>query len=312
LAVDQVVYPDLFITKADLLRASPDARVSVLSELSSHHLRANCHVQRTVTQLTIAAIIGEHLGLRASIAAHFAGVVAEACPGADDLPRLHGFCTSRYFNEFGLVWSLSTAAASCAGIPELVDMQMRILALLLPIARRRGLWGLVEDLFRSGADSWDTVRRIGHTDKSVGYFFVQFPDDRYFVYRSPQTLDLCAFCEMLSRSLPFYSGGLPVVITNDGDHLQPLARDGKYVIRVKKVAPYCPDGKAPGGVTHVFFELPLEGEPPVCLTRTTIFSLPHPFPYMVDRVQVPKDGVSAVVFTPIEKACQCIEAECTQ
>jgi hypothetical protein len=156
------------------------------------------------------------------------------------------------------------------------------------------------------------------------YYFVQFPDDHYFIYRSSENLNLWTFNQRLMKSLPFYSNGLPVVITNEGDHLTPYTEAGKFVVRVKTSLPYFSEEEKKKrvtvferdyNITHVFFEIPLDRESQssatVCWTRRTIFTLPHPFPYIMNRVQVSKEDISVIVFSPIERACQELAAQCS-
>jgi hypothetical protein len=174
--------------------------------------------------------------------------------------------------------------------------------------------------------AWEAIRKNVRASDwwAALYYFVQFPDDRYFIYRSSENLNLWNFSQRLMKSLEFYSNGLPVVITNEGDHLTPHTEEGKFVVRVKNALAYFSDEEKKKrvtvferdyNITHVFFEIPLDKESQssatVCWTRRTIFTLPHPFPYIMNRVQVSKKDISVIVFSPIERACQDLGAQCS-
>jgi hypothetical protein len=96
-----------------------------------------------------------------------------------------------------------------------------------------------------------------------------------------------------------------------------LAQGDKFTVLVKKVDQYFTVQEKKKrvtvfennyNVTRFFFEVPLTKDSQksaiLCWTRKTIITLPHPFPYIVSRVQVPKGNLEKTVFSPIELACR--------
>jgi hypothetical protein len=154
------------------------------------------------------------------------------------------------------------------------------------------------------------------------YFFVQLPGDRYYVYRVAGLTNLWVFSQKLAQSLEFYSNGLPVSITNEGEELGADLPADRFNVLVKKVDQYFTvDEKKKRvtvfennyNVTRFFFEVPMTKDSQksaiLCWTRRTIITLPHPFPYIVNRVEVPKAKLDKAVFSPIELACQKLQEQ---
>jgi hypothetical protein len=330
------IYSDLLLNKADLLARSPDARVSILLELSRYFSGTKYLAECLAAQLTVATLIAECLdrldripdffGRRGEIAKHFALVcpcaISEECPAdvAADLPRLRGFCTSAYFSQYGLIWSLTTPLSTCLRA-QMFEVQTKILWLLNPIAQYHNLWKLMRRQYTTGQVAWKAIHSFsGQTDRLLGmYFFVQLPGDRSYVYRVAGLTNLWEVSQKLAKSLEFYSKGLPINITNEGEE---LVQGDKFNVLVKKVDQYFTVEEQKKRVTvfennynvsRFFFEVPMTKDSQksaiLCWTRRTIITLPHPFPYIVNRIQVPKGNLEKTVFSPIELACQKLQEQ---
>jgi hypothetical protein len=335
------VYADLLFQKAALLSRSPDARVHLLLELSTYHLAKGYGSEAVVAQLTAAAVVSEYMQRLARLprdlceklaARNFAlacpAAAAEECPAevTADLPRLKGFCTSKYFSEYGLILLLFRAIQTCKQV-QLFELSHKIQVVLSPLAEFRALWQLMQDRF---AEAKRTVKAIAamtaDEQRSLGtYYRVQFPDGRNFIYRETALANLWQVGERLKSSGAFYAGGRPVEIVNEGEKLKDealLPTAEKYAIHVKAVQQHftAEDRKTRvtvfeqnHNVAEFYFDIPMgkgaQASIEHCWLRRTVFTLPYPIPYIVKRVEVPPGNIRQFDFSPIEYSCQNLQLQ---
>jgi hypothetical protein len=238
---DPEVYSDLLFRKLELVTASPDARVEALLVLEAYHEQTQFMSEAVMAKLNAAALVAEYLVRLQKMPNHFpsespAEYFSLACPSAlseacvpimiPDLPHFHGYCSGRYFCEYGLINLLFTTLELCKRA-LLYELSSKIVLLLSPIAESRKLWTILKKHFATGIVGWTFVQANSTaSDRSLGkYYRVQFIDPaaesgvRNFIYRETQLANLWNVNEKLKNSSRFYSGGRPVEVINEGEEL---------------------------------------------------------------------------------------------
>jgi hypothetical protein len=337
------IYSELLFQRAELLSRSPDARAVALRELLEYYKRQKFNSEMLISLLTIAALVAEYLMRLGRIPRYFEGesaakcfsiaspsAVSEECPPevARDLPRLHGFCTGGYFSEWGLVNLLNSAADDCKRA-ELYELSSKIMLLLSPIAESRRLWAALQHRFRTGSFSWNVIAQMStSTDRSLGnYFRVQFLDAnlglRNFIYRETGLMNLWALNAKMKKSAELFAMGKPIEVVNEGDELVPgNCSPHIYYVHVKAVAQYFTSAERKKRVTvfeqhqnvfQFYFDVPFsesaQSSIEYCWLRRTIFTLPHPMPYILKRVEVPNEMIEKTNYSPIEYSCQNMQSQ---
>jgi hypothetical protein len=256
---------------------------------------------------------------------------SEACPASvlEDPPDLPGFCTGRHFSEYGLIYLLFTAAELCKRA-TMYELSSKIVLLLSPIAESRRLWAILQKHFATGVLGWKVIEMSStSSDRALGkYYRVQFTDPeaagvRNFIYRETQLANLWQVNERLMGSAKFVAGDKKIEIINEGEELNLAKLDPeKYYVHVKAVTQYFTPDERKSRVTvfemnhnvvKFYFDVPFQKSAQasieLCWLRRTIFTLPHPMPYIVKRVEVPPDNIEKVMFSPIEYSCQNLQAQ---
>jgi hypothetical protein len=339
------VYSDLLFRKAELLAASPDARVAVLLELEAYHQDTRFMSEAVMSRLNAAALVAEYLVQLGRMPNHFPSdspaqyfVVAcpsaasEACPPEiiQDPPSLPGFCTGKYFSEYGLIYLLVTTAELCKRA-TMYELSSKIVLLLSPIAESRRLWAILQKHFATGVLGWKVIEMSStSSDRALGsYYRVQLTDPeapgglRTFIYRETGLANLWQVNERLKNSAKILAGNRAIEIINEGEelNLEKLDKD-KYYVHVKAVTQYFTSDERKSRVTvfeqnhnvvKFYFDVPYQKSSQAsiehCWLRRTIFTLPHPMPYIVKRVEVPPENIEKVMFSPIEYSCQNLQAQ---
>lgn len=328
------VYSDLLLQKAELLSASPDARVACLLELTAYHESTKYFSEAVISQLTAAAVVAEYLDKLDRIPHFYAPDTpidrfAVACPPAvsarcppmvhRDIPGIRGYCTSKYFAEYGLIFLIMTANDTCKRA-SLFELSTKIHNLLSPIAEHRRLWNIMKRHFTTGSFAWKVISSLStSTDRSLGdYYRIQFQDQGTYIYRETALANLWQVTERIKHTAEFYSKGKPVEVINEGEKLDPRKFDAdKYYVHVKAVQQYFTQSDRRKRVTvfeqnhnvsQFYFDIPLtksaQGGIENCWLHRTIFTLPYPMPYIVKRVPVPEENITTTVFSPIEYSCE--------
>jgi hypothetical protein len=336
------VYADLLLEKAELLAPSPDARVAVLLQLVAYHTERRYYSEAVIAQLTAAALVAEYLQRLGRIPHYFPGdsaarCLATACPSAvseecpasilADFPTIGGFCGSKQFSEYGLIFLIRTAIDACKR-GQLYELSTKIRAILSPIAEQRGLWYVMKLQFETGKFAWQVIAKMSSVDdRTLGsYYRVQFQDKGNFIYRETRITNLWEFLNGVKLSAAYYANGRAVEVVNEGEELDSTALDPeKYYVHVKAVTQYFTPAERDHRVTvfeqnhnvsAFYFDVPVSKSAQAsiehCFLRRTVFQLPHPMPYIVKRVEVPPDHISRVMFTPIQNSCQQLQGQVTK
>jgi hypothetical protein len=341
------IYSDFLFQKAELLVGSPDARVTVLLELAKFHESCNKPKpwsEAIIAQMTAAAIVAEYLFRLGRIPQFFQSesparqfsdacpsAAAEECPlelfedrpgrkGGRRIPAIRGFCTTKFFNEYGLVYLLISAVDLCKR-GNLFELAARIQALFSPIAESRRLWHLMEDQYQMASIMWSGIKSFFNTKDppSLGsYFYVQFHDRKSYIYRQSSNLLLADFTERIRGMAALFSDGKQVMVTNEGGELHPSTfEEGKYYVLVKAVRQYFTASEREKRVTifeqnhnvsQFYFDIPLMRGSNVTMEnkslRRYIFTVAHPLPYIIQRVNVPNHRVQVSTLAPIDANCE--------
>ena len=220
------VYSDLLLEKAELLSSSPDARVACLLELTAYHETMKYYSEAVISQLTAAAVVAEYLDKLGRIPSFYAPdtpidrfavacppAVSEKCPPMvlRDLPGIKGYCTSKYFAEYGLIFLIMTANDMCKRA-ALFELSTKIHNLLSPIAEYRRLWNLMKKHFTTGSFAWKVISSLSTSnDRSLGdYYRIQFQDQGTYIYRETALANLWQVTERIKHSAEFYSQVKPL------------------------------------------------------------------------------------------------------
>lgn len=333
------VYSDLLFQKAELLTPSPDARVSLLLELTAYHTDKKYVSEAVISQITAAALVAEYLSHLKRIPRYFVcknpatmfciaapSAVSEICPDerVKQLPNSRGFCTSKYFSEYGLLYLLINAVDTCKRA-QLYEMLQKFHSVLTAIAEYRHLWQPMSRYYMTGSFSWEVINNNRTAnDRSLGnYYRVQFMDGKVYIYRETKLANLWQVCERLKVSTQFISEGKEVVVINEGEELNPKNfEENKYYIHVKSVLQYFTSDERKKRVTvfeqnhnisQFYFDIPIsksaQSSIEHCSLKRTIFTIPHPLPYIVKRVEVPKENIKNIIFSPIEFSCQNLQKQ---
>ena len=328
------VYSDLLFQKAELLSRSPDARATMLLDLTAYHEEMKYFSEAVISQLTVAALVAEYLDKLGRVP-HFyepdtpihrftvacPSAASEECPDmvARDMPVIRGFCTSKYFTEYGLIFLIMRVNDMCRRA-NLFELSTKINNLLSPIAEYRHLWAIMKKYFTTGSFAWTVISTMStSSDRSLGdYYRIQFQDQGTYIYRETALANLWQVTERIKHSAEFYSQGKPVEVINEGEKLnfETLDKD-KYYVHVKAVQQYFTPSDRRKRVTvfeqnhnvsQFYFDIPLtkgsQGGIQDCWLQRTIFTLPHPMPYIVKRVKIPDENIETTVFSPIEYSCE--------
>jgi hypothetical protein len=295
-----------------------------------------------MAQLTAAALVAEYLTRLGRIPRYFPGESAAdhfriVCPSADsercppevltDLPRIHGFCTGKYFSEYGLVNLLLCAMNNCKRA-ALYELRTKIHVLLSPIAEHRRLWRLLQTHFHDGSFSWQVIsQQAASADRALGqYYMVRFRGEKCgsatFIYRETGFTRLADVNNRFRESMKFFARDKPIEVTNEGDQIPDDLPPGHYYILVKAVSPYftAEERKRRKTVfeqhhelTRFFYDRPFskssQSSIESCWLIRTVFTLPHPMPYIVKRVEIPADHIEKFEFSPIQHACQDLRSQ---
>jgi hypothetical protein len=240
---------------------------------------------------------------------------------------IRGFCTGKYFSEYGLINLLMTAMSTCDQ-RSLFELSRKIHALLSPIAEFRQLWQVLYNQFVKGARAWDFIANMAmRKERILGkYFRVQFLDEtgvHNYIYRETQLLNLWQMNERLKESAKFQSNGKEVEVVNEGEELVPAKLDpNKFYVHIKAVQQYFRSDDRKKRVTvfeqnhnvdKFYFDLPYsktaQSSIEHCWLKRFIFKLPHPMPYIVRRVEVPPKNIEKTEFSPIEYSCQDLQTQ---
>jgi hypothetical protein len=338
-------YSDLIFRRAELLSASPDARVDALLRLEAYHERTNFMSEATMARLTAGALVSEYLVRLGRMPNHFGGdsparafvvacpsAVTEQCPNAllQDLPIIHGFCTGSYFSEYGVIYLLFSTMELCRRA-QMFELASKIVVLLTPVAASRRAWALMQKHFATGVLGWRIVAATSTSnDRSLGkYYRVQFSDSstpsgvRNFIYRDNQLANLWQVNEKLKASAQFQAPGKTIEVINEGEELVPSTFvPEKYYVHVKAVTQYFTSDERLSrltvfeqnhNVSRFYFDLPFsktsQSSIEHCWLKRTIFTLRHPMPYIVRRVEIPPENMEQVMFSPIQYSCQNLRAQ---
>jgi len=330
----------LLFEKASLLSPSPDSRVEVLLQLAEHNVKNRYKSEAVMAQLSAAALVVEYMTILGKIPAHlfpsshpaidFEGACpsasAEICPESvmKDLPFMPGYCTSKYFTEFGLIYLIQNSMETCK-VAALFELSTRIHSLLGPIASRRRLWRVLQKHYITGSLSWSIAAKLyTSSDRMLGsYYKVQFQDIGVFIYRETELSNLWQVIDKLQKSSQYFSKGKPVQVITEGEELNESNLDKeKYYVHIKFVNQYfTPEENKKRvtvfeknhNITQFYFDLPLSKSSQAgmedCRLKRTIITIPHPLPYLINRVKVPKGGITTQIFSPIEYACQNLQRQ---
>ncbi|KAH0795942.1 Dedicator of cytokinesis family protein [Histomonas meleagridis] len=325
---------DCLVKLADFYIPSPDCRVQVLLELAQLHLQYQYASEAAVAQLTAAALVAEYLRVLDRLPnvfsdeKHPAKSFISACPSAssevcpdkllEDLPKIPGFCTTKYFCECGLIFIIQTTMDTCKRA-SLFELSTKIHSLLRPLIEYRHLWRVLEKHFQNGEISWSFLDQFGaKNDRSLGtYFRVKFQTGEIYIYREAQLVNLWQFSNKIKQRSNLIANGKPIEIINEGLDFNPdkLEKD-KFYVHIKSVEQYfTPEEKKTRvtvfeqnhNVSRFYFDLPYSKTAQQsiehCYLKRTIYTLPHPMPYIVSRVKIPPENIQQIDYTPIEYSC---------
>ena len=335
------IYADLLLQKLKLLEPSPDARLEVLLQLHEHQFATQYKSEALMAQLCAAALVAEFLHHFKRIPDAFFSIdhpalkFENACPPAvkmmvpdneiESLPKMPGFCTSKYFSEFGLIYLIQVSMDS-AKAADLFELSTRIHGLLNPIAQHRHLWKVLQKHYITGQLSWLIAERMyTSSDRRLGsYYKVEFPDTGVYIYRETVLTNLWQVCAKIQKSSLYYSKGKEVVVVSEGQELdrQKYNDPDKYYVHVKFVNQYfTPDDRQKRmtvfeqnhNINQFYFDVPFSKSSQSglehCYLKRTIFTLPCPLPYLISRVHVPKENIEKITFEPIEYAVQNLQSQ---
>ncbi|KAI5501669.1 memory T cell proliferation [Trichomonas vaginalis G3] len=332
-------YAFLLYQKAEHLKASPDIQIEILLQLHAHQLSVSYNSEAVMAQLTAAAIVAEYMYHFKKIPEEFfrsnhpAAKFANPCPVAikycvDDneinsLPVLRGYCTSKYFTEFGLIYLIQTAMETCKQV-SLFELSTRIHSLLSPIAQFRSLWRVLQNHYSTGQISWRIAANMSTSnDRNLGaYYKVEYPDHEIFIYRETNLTNLWAVCSKLQKASAYYAKGKEVVTITEGTELNTEKNNDptKYFIHVKHLTQYfTPEERQKRmtafeqnhNVSRFYFDVPFSKNSQSglehCSLKRTIITLQDPLPFLVARVK-PK-SIETIIFSPIEYAVQNMQGQ---
>ncbi|OHT03901.1 Dedicator of cytokinesis family protein [Tritrichomonas foetus] len=335
------LYSDLLFRKAELLSDSPDARVASLIELTNYHDEMGYVSESIISELTAAALVAEYLTHFHRIPRYFncdnpakkfclaaPSAISEVVPLSivNNLPKSRAYCTSKYFCEYGMIYLVMTAMEKCKRA-ALYELQTKIHSILSVIAEYRHLWSNLKKHYVTGSLAWLVIEKnMTSTDRALGnYYRVQFQDGRNYIYRETKLANLWQVCERLKSSTAQSPEvkGKEVVVVNEGEELNPEKLDAdKYYIHVKSVQPYFTSDERKKRVTvfeqnhninQFYFDLPIsksaQSSIEHCSLKRTIFTLPYPLPYIVKRVEIPRQNIKTLMFSPIEFSCQNLQKQ---
>lgn len=334
-------YSYLLLKKADLLSRSPDARCEMLLHLTSYHTQNQYYSEAINSQITAAALVAEYLYHLGRLTEKFKdpiqkfsvpcpSCVSEICPDEviNQIPVIRGFCTSKYFNEYGLIYLITNAQDSCKRA-NLFELSAKLHSLLLPIAESRQLWQLLKKNFYTGCFAWQVIGSFTTTtERNLGtYYRVQYQkganDVVNYIYRETKFANLWQVCERIKKSAQYYAKGKTVLISNEGEELDPSKfEDDKFYVHVKCVNQFFTPEERKKRITvfeqnhnisKFYFDLPFsknaQSSIENCWLKRFIFKSPHPLPYIVNRVEIPKENITKYTFSPIEFSCQNLQKQ---
>lgn len=334
------VFSDLIFQKSNLIAASPDARVESLLQLTQYHTETKYFSEAVISQLTAAALVAEYLDALGRLPKVFkcincAQLFNPACPSANseicpdkikkDLPKLRGYCTSKHFTEYGLIYLIMTAMEMCKRA-NLFELLTKMLTLLSPLCEYRELWDVMTKQYKSGSFAWRVIGSSTTTqDRNLGiYYRVQFQNGKNYIYRESELANVWQVSERLKKSTELISNGKPVVVINEGEELteEQLNDEKSYFVHLKSVLQYFTPKEKKKRVTvfeqnhnvsRFYFDLPFsksaQSSIENCWLKRSIFTLPHPMPYLVKRVEIPKENIEKITFSPIELSCQNLQGQ---
>ena len=335
------IYSDLLFKKLTLLEPSPDARVEVLMQLYEHQYNSGYKSEALMSQLCAAALVSEYMWHFKKIPFEFfrtehpAEKFISACPPAncmvlqDDkvrlLPVMPGYCTSKYFSEFGLIYLIQLSMDIAKGA-DLYEISTRIHGVLSPIAQHRHLWRVLQKHYITGQLSWLIAAKMyTASDRRLGsYYKVEFPDDGVYIYRETVLTNLWQVCNKIEKSSKFYAGDKTVEVVSEGTELDRKKYNdpNKYYVHVKHVNQFfTPDERQKRmtvfeknhNIDQFYFDVPFSKDAQSglehCWLKRTIFTLPSPLPYLISRVHVPPENIQQNIFEPIEYAVQNIQSQ---
>ncbi|OHS98550.1 Dedicator of cytokinesis family protein [Tritrichomonas foetus] len=333
------VYSDLLFRKAELVSISPDSRVDMLLELTGYHVETAYFSEAIISKITAAALVAEYLGRLGKIPQYFndksaAKMFCIACPSAisemcsdeivNHLPHIRGYCTSKYFTEYGLIYLIMTAMDICKRA-TLYELSTKIHSLLSPIAEYRHLWQVMQKHFFTGAHSWNVINIFStSSDRSLGlYYKVQFQNGGTYIYRETNYANIWDLMGRLKKTSLYLSGGKEVEVLNEGDDLPSEGLDeNKYYIHIKAVSQYFTSEERMKRITvfeqnhnidRFYFDIPFsktsQSSIEHCWLKRKIIKLPHPLPYIVKRVLIPPNNITEEIFSPIQFSCQNLQKQ---
>ncbi|OHT04851.1 Dedicator of cytokinesis family protein [Tritrichomonas foetus] len=337
------VYSDVIFRKAELVSLSPDSRVESLIKLTNYHIETSYFSEAVISKLTAAALVAEYLGRLNRIPACYKNVIPSAnlffsaCPSAVSeacsdkvarfFPNIRGYCTSKYFSEYGFIYLIMTSMDTCKRA-SLYELSTKIHILLQPIAEHRLLWQVLKKHFVTGAFAWQIISSFStSSDRSLGnYYKVQFQNGGTYIYRETNYANMWQLRERLKKTSTYISQGKEIEVLNEGDDLppndSPLLDPQKYYIHVKAVSQYFTSEERKKRITvfeqnhnidRFYFDIPFsksaQSSIENCYLKRKIFLLPHPLPYIVKRVEVPPENITEIIFTPIQYSCQNLQKQ---
>lgn len=334
-------YADLLYQKAELLKDSPDIQIEILLQLHEHQLQHQYKSEAVMAQLCAAAIVAEYMYHFKKIPEEFFRTrhpvrkFAVACPVAakfeipdseiNNLPNIRGYCSSKYFTEFGLIYLIQTAMETCKAV-ALFELSTRIHSLLSPIAQYRSLWRVLQNHYMTGQISWQIASNMSTAnDRNLGaYYKVEYPDHGVFIYRETNLTNLWAVCNKLQKASAYYAAGKEVVCVTEGQELnkEKFNDPNKYYVHVKHLTQYfTPEEhqkrltafEQNHNISQFYFDVPFSKDAQAtlenCYLKRTIFTLTEPLPFLVARVKVAPENIKEIIFSPIEYAVQNIQGQ---
>jgi hypothetical protein len=197
----------------------------------------------------------------------------------------------------------------------MLELAAKVLILLSPVAETRHIWTLVQEQFATAVEGWNIIQTKPDELKQPNgnYFRVQFSSQngvRTFISRAHILPRLPTMGDKLAASASFYANGKPVKVVYDGEGLDlKTCEPETYYIHVKAVNQYFTMDERRKrhtvieqhhNVSKFYFDLPL---PEGARTKRMVFTLPHPMPYIVQRVEIPPENVEEIIFSQIEVGC---------
>ena len=337
------VYSYLLLEKEELLIMSPDSRVDILLKLYEHQNATGFISEAVMAQICAAALISEYLCLfqpdlwKKDIfqCNHPAEKFTVACPAAismivpqdqeKDRIVLRGYCTTKYFTEYGMIYLVQAAMETCKK-GTLFELSTRIHSILNPILLHRHLWYVLQKHYITGQLSWKISGQMyTASDRMLGlYYKVEYPDKGVFIYREFEQLNLWQVSARLQKSSQIYAGGKEVQVVTEGLELDKnkFNDPNKYYVHVKFLTQYfTPEEKTKRitvfeqnhNISQFYFDIPYSKDAQSglehCSLKRTIFTLPHPLPYLVNRVFIPPKNIETIIFSPIEYAVQNLQSQ---